>query len=248
VQRPATPNEQHAGRIVAEVRRSERAHVPWVAQLADERGWNFGLYGAGWENHRDFSRYARGRVTYGDQLADLTRRTKVNLQIVPYSCIHQRLLDGVSAGGFFLIRRHPVDGLASEFLDHAVEFMDANVADISTLRTRLDKMSCNWLDDWLNRREQYVDCLGIDPVHSYHTHVQEDRAYLYKHIPAYDKVAFGNRDTLAACLDMFMNSPSLRCDVINQQRSFFKSHYTLCASVERVLHFVANRLEESGVD
>ena len=81
----------------------------WAADAAAESGLRLGLYGKGWENHPEFGPFARGPVAYGEPLRQLTRRSRINLQIVPYLCLHQRLLDGLMAGGFFLIRTHPSD-------------------------------------------------------------------------------------------------------------------------------------------
>jgi hypothetical protein len=83
--------------------------LTWVAELADEQGLRLELYGQGWEKHPRFGRYAKGVVKYGEALEKLTRASRINLQIVPYYCLHQRLLDGVAAGGFFLVRSHPAD-------------------------------------------------------------------------------------------------------------------------------------------
>jgi hypothetical protein len=81
----------------------------WAADAADGLGLTLALYGNGWDKHPQFHRFARGPVAYGDELRDLTRRSRINLQIVPYLCLHQRLLDGLLAGGFFLVREHPAD-------------------------------------------------------------------------------------------------------------------------------------------
>jgi hypothetical protein len=81
----------------------------WAAAAAKELGLSLGLYGNGWDAHPDFATHARGPVAYGEPLRELTRRAAVNLQIVPYLCLHQRLLDGLAAGGFFLVRQNPND-------------------------------------------------------------------------------------------------------------------------------------------
>jgi hypothetical protein len=81
----------------------------WAAAAAKELGLSLGLYGNGWDAHPDFAAYARGPVAYGEPLRELTRRAAINLQIVPYLCLHQRLLDGLAAGGFFLVRQNPND-------------------------------------------------------------------------------------------------------------------------------------------
>jgi hypothetical protein len=95
----------------------------WTASAAKELGLSLGLYGNGWNEHPDFAAYARGPVAYGEALRELTRRAAINLQIVPYLCLHQRLLDGLAAGGFFLVRQNPNDvhpqALLNFLEDHA---------------------------------------------------------------------------------------------------------------------------------
>jgi hypothetical protein len=81
----------------------------WAASAARDLGLSLGLYGNGWDAHPDFAPHARGLVAYGEPLRELTRRAGINLQIVPYLCLHQRLLDGLAAGGFFLVRQNPND-------------------------------------------------------------------------------------------------------------------------------------------
>jgi hypothetical protein len=81
----------------------------WAASAAKHLGLSLGLYGSGWDTHPDFAAHARGPVAYGEPLRALTRRAAINLQIVPYLCLHQRLLDGLAAGGFFLVRQNPND-------------------------------------------------------------------------------------------------------------------------------------------
>lgn len=88
----------------------------WAAAAARDQGLTLSLYGKGWDAHPEFAPFARGPVAYGEPLRRLTRRSRINLQIVPYLCLHQRLLDGLMAGGFFLIRTHPADTAPAELL------------------------------------------------------------------------------------------------------------------------------------
>ena len=58
----------------------------------------------------EFAAFARGPVQYGPELEALTRKARINLQIVPYLCLHQRLLDGLDGRRLFLVRRaHTAD-------------------------------------------------------------------------------------------------------------------------------------------
>jgi hypothetical protein len=120
----------------------------WVRDVADEMKLTFAVHGAGWDKHPDFAKYARGPVQYGPELETLTRATRFNLQIVPYHCLHQRLLDGLVAGGFYLVRRHRSDVAARELIDflvghapHAHNLENARRGLTEPLRGQLDALA-----------------------------------------------------------------------------------------------------------
>jgi hypothetical protein len=83
--------------------------LQWVADYCDRTGRTLHLYGNGWESHPRFAKYARGVAKNGRELRAIYQASKINLQITFYGAIHQRLLDGLAAGGFFLIRHCPTD-------------------------------------------------------------------------------------------------------------------------------------------
>src|SRR5947209_7796530 len=100
-------------------------------------GLRVGLYGAGWEKHPQLAKYARGPVAFGADLDELTRHSAINLQIVPFLCLHQRLLDGISAGGFFLIREHPSDVAPQVLLDLLEAHCGANAWSVAEASGRI---------------------------------------------------------------------------------------------------------------
>ncbi len=100
--------------------------LQWVADLAKRKDLSFGLYGRGWETHAQLHAFARGVVKPGEDLENLVRKSRINLQLEPFACFtHPRLLNGLFAGGFFLIRDHPFNRLPQRLL----EFLAANVSD-----------------------------------------------------------------------------------------------------------------------
>jgi hypothetical protein len=120
----------------------------WARDVAEEMNLSFAVYGAGWDKHPDFAKYARGPVQYGPALEALTRASRFNLQIVPYHCLHQRLLDGLVAGGFYLVRRHRSDAAARELIDfliaHAPQAQNLEAARrglVEPLRKQLDALA-----------------------------------------------------------------------------------------------------------
>jgi hypothetical protein len=111
--------------------------IEWAAELAKELGLRLSLYGKGWDAHPRFAPYARGTVKPGIDLENLCRRTKINLQLEPFACFtHPRLIGGLFAGGFFLIRDHPFNHIVQRVLDFVTEH--ANRADtVADVRKQL---------------------------------------------------------------------------------------------------------------
>ncbi|MGB7159652.1 MAG: glycosyltransferase [Tepidisphaeraceae bacterium] len=79
--------------------------LAWLAELdIDLR-----IYGKGWESHPTLARFARGVADNQSELCAIYQASRINLQATPHGAVHQRLTDGLSAGGFFLIRYTPAD-------------------------------------------------------------------------------------------------------------------------------------------
>lgn len=84
----------------------------WIA----DSGVDLRLYGRGWEKHPQLARYARGEADNACDLPAIYRASKINLQLIPFGAVHQRLLDGLAAGGFFLMRYTPGDALGVPYM------------------------------------------------------------------------------------------------------------------------------------
>lgn len=86
--------------------RSIRAAAEW----ADATGGRFHLYGRGWEQRPEYARFARGVVAHGVPLGRAFRAATISLHMGCNDALHQRVLDGLCAGGFFLVHEKPTDG------------------------------------------------------------------------------------------------------------------------------------------
>jgi hypothetical protein len=219
--------------------------LEWVVETVERIDLDFGLYGAGWEEHPRFARFARGPIQYGRALEDLTRRTRINLQIVPYSCLHQRLLDGVAAGGFFLVREHPVDRLTLQFdaiMRSAAEAPDAE--SVNELRSILNGEQLGQLEEWLTKRNTLVDHRGTDPVANYRAAHRESREYLYDVLPRFDEVTFRAKQELMDRISAFVQNDEERDRIMEEQRGFVKQHYTYLGGVAQLVRVIADRLRD----
>jgi hypothetical protein len=96
--------------------------LQWLA----EDGRDLHLYGDGWEHHPTLSRFARGRVEAND-LPDLVRGTRINLQLVAIGSLHQRLFEILFAGGFPLL---PLVETEPRRLIEGVTPLDARLAEL----------------------------------------------------------------------------------------------------------------------
>lgn len=89
--------------------------LEWIA----EEGYDLKLYGRGWENHPRLSKYAQGPAKNGQELCKIYSSSQINFQLMQVTNLHPRLVDGLSSGGFFLVKYHPIDyqegGLVSYF-------------------------------------------------------------------------------------------------------------------------------------
>lgn len=116
--------EEHAGKAIPEPKRHELIEnyvrplvdqllreqtVAWTAAWAERTGHRFHLYGHGWNQHPQYARFARGFVAHGPELGAAIRGAAINLHAGCNRAFHQRMLDGLAARGFFLLRRHADD-------------------------------------------------------------------------------------------------------------------------------------------
>ncbi|HEX4125190.1 MAG TPA: hypothetical protein VHY37_10730, partial [Tepidisphaeraceae bacterium] len=88
-------------------------HQPleWLAEM----GVDLRLWGRGWESHPTLSRFARGPADNQTQLAAIYQASRINLHVSPHGAVHQRIFEGLAAGGFFLLRHCPGDELERHF-------------------------------------------------------------------------------------------------------------------------------------
>lgn len=204
----------------------------WAAAAADELGLSMGLYGRGWEQHPTLGRFARGTVEYGQPLETLTRQAKINLQIVPFYCLHQRLLDGLAARGFYLVREHPYD-IASP----------ATAAWLNTLDDGDDHA------DWPSELHAFRDQLGWigEPL-------QVAREWLAMNImlpgepslPRLNDVTFTTADGLRRRIEQYFKDDEARAAITDSQHAAVAERFSYAAGIRRVIAEVRQRLMEDA--
>ncbi|MCE9592512.1 MAG: hypothetical protein K8S99_18550 [Planctomycetes bacterium] len=214
----------------------------WVAEAANKRGLSLVIYGRGWADNPEFSAYAKGYVSYGPDLERLTRSAKINLQIVPFSCLHQRLLDGWAAGGFFLVRAHEIEMLWLEWADIVDNLVPPDVHTTLQARLTLQQSDLERFDALTARLVREVDAgpKADDMVASFRRLRGEQGRTSLVRPPRLDDVLFTSSREVGARIDGFIADEPLRREITLEQRGFVEQSFTYEAGMRRVMRRVAS--------
>lgn len=218
----------------------------WAQQCCDELNLDLNIYGRGWENDPHLSRHARKHIAYGSPLAQATRRAAINLVLEPYVCVsHQRLLDGLAWGGFFLIRNHP----SHQFYVNLVRWIDRAghplVRNADELRHRLDETERIQFEAFFAATSmtqvvsQDIDLVATTSRMIRNGFVDFDQPL----VPDFESVAFDSADELRDRMKRALD-PTFRARVINRQRERVYEQFDYSRGIARAIAFVRNRLIE----
>ncbi|NLH50640.1 MAG: glycosyltransferase [Myxococcales bacterium] len=83
-------------------------HGPLLALSA--AGFDLRLYGRDWDQHPRLAKHARGLAEHGEETNLIFNASAINLHLNQMGNVHNRLIDGYAAGGFFLVHHHPYPG------------------------------------------------------------------------------------------------------------------------------------------
>ncbi len=216
----------------------------WVVELARERGWSLGIYGRGWEDHPEFRPFARGVVEHGPALAALTRRTRINLNLEPYPCFtHHRLLDGLTAGGFFLVRRHPANALLQKLCNFLEDHLPPEVDSTSSARQATPSEHRAELETLLAG----ASCISLskrdDPVKQ--VRCWQRAGVLVRQeesLPGLEAVSFDDRASLAGLVERYLDDPDARQEIAARQRASIEGRLTFPVAIARVVKAIGERL------
>ncbi|MCA9244616.1 MAG: hypothetical protein KDA32_11705, partial [Phycisphaerales bacterium] len=204
-------------------------------------GLELRLYGNGWENHPRLARYARGPAAHGDELRAIYQATRVNLQLMPTGAIHQRLIEGLFSGGFFLIRRTAADTCGDVYGEIEAYCLQNNIESDLALIAAAD--TDRRVGAHLERLRERLFAPG-EPYDGLVADFELARARGFPLdarglLPRYDDVAFGTTGELAALLNQFLHDEAARREIAGPQRSAVNQHFSYDAALKRMFDFAA---------
>ena len=226
--------------------------LTWAADACAPLGLTLGLYGKGWDRHPTLGAFARGPIDNGLALLALSRSSLLNLQIVPYICLHPRLLDGLAAGGLFLIRQHPSDVAPGRLLD----LLQAN-GDIDAASENAARLSMAHCPHLLPALESAIEAMRRCACSS---GAEDPLAYLQAWrsagmvepgtgvLPSWPDVAFSSAAELAARMADLASNVDRRKSIHAALQASVMRRFTYESGFRRVTADIAARLARGAAD
>jgi hypothetical protein len=210
------------------------AALEWVADWARRNNRDFRIYGAGWDLHPTLSSFAAGPTENGRPLFCVYRASKINLQLMPAGFLHQRALDGLSAGGFFLTRR-----VVSDRPDPWLTRLH------DTIQRRGFKSAAELLAQGDQTLIRHFRTFQARTAHSTNRDdetfylIQIDMAYKAAEdiFPDFDAITFDDADTFAQRAEHFLADPDRRSRIAGDMRRRVVQSFSYEATIRRFLEF-----------
>lgn len=214
--------------------------LTWTAEWADANGRVFELWGRGWEKHPRLAAYARGPIENGDRLSELYRRSRINLQLMGYGFIHQRALDGILAGGFFMARKTLADTIGAALRRLEEECHKHGVKEWCDAFRIPDRETREWVAEMLRR-------MSRDPRRFSHGHLVSllaERALprAPEILPHFDRITFDSPESFAALAECYLADDPLRRRITRDLRKAVKEHFGYERRMKDMLAFVRRGL------
>jgi hypothetical protein len=203
------------------------------------------LYGRGWEDHPQLRRYARGVADNQSALSSIYQASRINLHISPHGAVHQRVFEGLAAGGFFLLRACPGDVLERELEN----IWDSCRSDGITS----DELLLNsTTPEIVERIKRVSEMLQLDPFAGEFPFIEVLRSseacgYIRSAGMVwgtdYDAVSFNSADQLRAKVAHFLSHADERRALAGSMRKPVIERFTYLATTRRLMSFMANDLQ-----
>jgi hypothetical protein len=217
--------------------------VGWAAEWAQATGGRLHLYGRGWETRPALARFARGFVPHGPLLGRAFRGAKVSLHAGVNPALHQRVIDGLCAGGFFLVAEKPFDTSAAvsrAILEHYERARPALPFRMTCEALAEPARSAYARSMWLRGADPAVGDLNTaDELLTLRLHCRHGLAHTASSVwPRFSEVVFHGREQFFERLTAWVADDDGRCALAQEMRSAVMAHFTYDALARRLLQFV----------
>ncbi len=213
--------------------------LAWAATWAKKNNREFRIYGRGWDAHPTLSPFAAGLAENGRELLCIYRASKINLQLMPAGFIHQRALDGLAAGGFFLTRLAPDDlkGATLHKLCQHIQSLGINTTEklFGHQDAHLRKLLATYFDLPLGTLPRVTV-----PLSTLQHRIEVP--YPDEVFPRFREIIFDSPDSFAQVANRFIEDNDARQQLTQAFREVVIDQFSYRASVSTFLNAMANYL------
>lgn len=218
--------------------------LEWAAEWARQNGRTLRIYGNGWDKHPTLSAFATGPAQNGRELLCIYRASKINLQLMPAGFVHQRALDGLAAGGFFLGRQTPDDLRGKTLRRLALRITELGVDSNVSLANHTDPTLYDLLrayrGEWLERIDaDEGDLLNNILMAAELVHPEEV-------FPRFDEILFNSAEQFARHADRFLADEAYRSGIADEMRQVVIEHFSYRSTMEQFLRAMTDYLTQAA--
>ena len=218
--------------------------LEWVAQWARKHGRSFRIYGNGWENHPSLAEFAAGPADNGRELLCIYRASRLNLQLMPAGFIHQRALDGLASGGFFLTRYVPGDLRGRTLRALVTRIRDTGLSTTRELLATTDQalrtLLSRYQGEWLHRS----DATRTDLFNE--IELSAELTYPDEVFPHFEDIVFDSAEQFAATANRFLADDDKRRAVAAEMRQVVIQRFSYRPAMEQFLTAMADYVKEAA--
>ncbi len=213
--------------------------LAWAATWAQQYNREFRIYGRGWDAHPTLSPFAAGPAENGRELLCIYRASKINLQLMPAGFIHQRALDGLSAGGFFITRLAPDDlkGITLRKMCQRLHTLglDSTEKLYAEQDTELRELMATYFDMPIGTLPRVTVPLST-------LQHRLEVSYPDEMFPQFREIVFDSPDSFAQMANRFIDEVATRDQITHTFREVVVNHFSYRASVSTFLNAMATYL------
>lgn len=243
--------DQFARPLAERMIRQETLH--WAARWARATGGRLHIYGDGWSEHPSFAEFARGTLEHGPELGEAFRRAKVNLHSGCNLALHQRVLDGLAAGGFFIARRHGGD-IGVPVMQAIRGFLRRRGVTLPTTCYAADLPA-----PWHREYERLCRMKGVDPgkplrfndsnIVRIESVCERREIMLADQLwPEFEELTFAGEQEFVRTLEYYLARPEARREMAKRMRVGVLEHFGYEPLMRRVLAFASACLTQATAD
>ena len=216
--------------------------LEWVADWARASGRSLRIYGNGWDKHPTLAQFAAGPVANGRDLLCLYRASCVNLQLMPAGFIHQRALDGLAAGGFFLTRLAPQDLRGFAYKRLAARLHELQLTSTLAIMKSSDPELRRLLRLCIGPD---VERINPDTANLHLIPLSAEWSYCDELFPDFEEITFDSAEEFNTAADRYITDEPARQAKANAMRDVVIKHFSYIPTVERFLSGMRDYLAAS---